>query len=399
MQTRKVYEKYPYPATDQSVLTSRHWNLAPMEWIQALWRPNDGALKLRRILVAGCGTGREAFALQRRFPTAKIVAVDFSPRSIAIARALQRRARAMRNVRFVAADLASPNLGKITGNNFDFISSHGVLSYIRNPEKVLTGLKNLLRADGALHLGVNGAEHFSVRGRSFLPALGLDLREPQEGPLLRNVLRLWDAVLEDKGTLPFAGFPIGYLAGDLFGPLIHNLPLRQWVRVAGKAGLHFQASCSSWRALRATMEGNHYKVLIPRSRSEVCQLLAEIRPETFHRLLFTRRPPANPPWDDLEELAYWCPFLTRLYQVDLPKRGPSWTKLRRVIFKSEAMNTRLEWQMPEWELEILRRGDGEQTLGAILSRVSYAVPPRLLREQLYVLYQLLVISLNRDSSG
>jgi len=63
------------------------------------------------------------------------------------------------------------------------------------------------------------------------------------------------------------------------------------------------------------------------------------------------------------------------------------------------MNTRLDWQMPEWELEILRQGDGEQTLGAILSRISDAVPPRLLREQLYVLYQLLVISLNRDPSG
>jgi len=147
------------------------------------------------------------------------------------------------------------------------------------------------------------------------------------------------------------------------------------------------------------MEGNHYKVLIPRSRSEVCELLAEIRPETFHRILFTRRPPQNPPWDNLEELFRWRPFLTRLYKVDLPKRGSSWTKLRRVIFKSEPMNTRLDWQMPEWELEILRRGDGEQTLGAILNRISDAVPARLLQEQLYVLYQLLVISLRRDSSS
>jgi SAM-dependent methyltransferase len=399
MQTRKVYEKYPYPATDKSVLTSRRWNLAPMEWIQALWRPNDRVLDLRRILVAGCGTGREAFALQRRFPKAQIVAVDFSPRSIEIARGLQRSARAMRNIRFRVADLTSPNLGKITGNKFDFISCHGVLSYVPNPENVLRTLKKLLVADGALHLGVNGAEHFSVRGRSFLPDLGLDLQEPQEGPLLRNVLRLWDAVLEEKGTFPFAGFPIGYLAGDLFGPLIHNLPLRDWVRAASNAGLHFQASCSSWRALRAVMEGNHYKVLLPRSRSEVCELLAEIRPETFHRILFTRQSPVNPPWNDWDELLQWRPFLTRLYKVDLPKRGPSWTKLRRVIFKSEPMNTRLEWQMPEWELEILRRGDGEQTLGAILNRISDTVPPRLLREQLYVLYQLLVISLSHDPSG
>jgi SAM-dependent methyltransferase len=370
-----------------------------MEWIQALWRPNERDLTLRRILVAGSGTGREAFALQRRFPKAQIVAVDFSPRSIAIARGLQRRARAMKNIRFHVADLTNRNLGKIAGKDFDFISCHGVLSYIPKPEKVLANLKSLLRTDGALYLGVNGSEHFSARGRSFLPGLGFDLMQPQEGPFLRNVLRLWDAVLEDQGTFPFASFPIGYLAGDLFGPLIHDLPLRDWVGVAAQAELYFQASCSCWRSLRAVMEGNHYKVLIPRSRAEVCELLADIRPGTFHRLLFTRRPPANPPWNDLEELFAWRPALTKLYEVRLPKRGRSSAEVRRVTFKSEAMNTRLDWRMPEWELEILRRSDGARTLGAILSGISYAIPPRLLREQLYVLYQLLAISLSRDPHG
>ena len=111
MDVRKVYEKYPYPAADATLLTDRRWVLAPMDWIGALWKPADKMLTPKKILVAGCGTGREAFALQRHFLRAKIVAVDFSPRSIAIARRVQKSAGAMRNIRFVVADLAHRNLG------------------------------------------------------------------------------------------------------------------------------------------------------------------------------------------------------------------------------------------------------------------------------------------------
>jgi len=49
--------------------------------------------------------------------------------------------------------------------------------------------------------------------------------------------------------------------------------------------------------------------------------------------------------------------------------------------------------MPEWEVEILRRSDGKQTLDEILKGISVIAPPRLLQTQLYVLYQLLVITL------
>jgi len=394
MDVRKVYEKYPFPAEDTTVPTDRRWVLAPMDWIGALWKPADRTLAPKKILVAGCGTGREAFALQRHFPRAKIVAVDFSPRSIAIARRVQKSARAMRNIRFVVADLAHPNLGKRIGRDFDFISCHGVLSYVSEPIKVLTNLRRLLKPSGAFYLGVNGTEHHSVRGRLFLPAFSLDLVEPREGAYLRDVLKLWDAIQAESGTRSLAKFPIGYLAGDLFGPLIRNLPLHDWTRLASKAGLRFQANFSCWRALRLAMEKDQARLLIPRSRAEVCQLLALASPGSFHRLLFTRRVPADPPWENDQKLRRWRPILTKLYRVSLPKRARSQRKLRRVTFKSGAMNTRLDWKMPEWEVEILRRSDGKRTLDEILKEISVIVPPQLLQTQLYVLYQLLVITLN-----
>jgi len=393
MDVRKVYDKYPYPTSDMTVLTDRRWVLAPMDWIGALWKPTEKNLAPKRILVAGCGAGREAFTLRRRFPKAKIAAVDFSPRSIAIARHVQKRARAMRNIRFVVADLAHRDLSKLVGPQFDFISCHGVLSYVPQQVRALANLRQLLKPDGALYLGVNGPEHYSVRGRLFLPTFGLDLVEPREGTYLRDVLKLWDAIGAESGTRSLAKLPIGYLAGDFFGPLIRNLPLRDWTQLASKAGLCFQANCSFWGALRLVMEKDQARFLMPRSRAKVCQLLAVASPGSFYRLLFTRRVPGNPPWQNDEKLRLWRPILTKLYKVSLPKRTRSQRALRRVTFKSVAMNTQLDWKMPEWELEILRRSDGKRTLGEILKGISEVVPPQLLQTQLYVLHQLLVITL------
>jgi len=49
--------------------------------------------------------------------------------------------------------------------------------------------------------------------------------------------------------------------------------------------------------------------------------------------------------------------------------------------------------MPEWELEILRQNKSKQTLDSILRDIAAAVPQKLLRQQLYILHQLLVITL------
>ena len=90
-----------------------------MEWIRAHWTPGQPDVAPTRVLVAGCGTGAEAFAHSRRFPNAEIVAVDFSARALALAREYQQRERYRRNVRFVMADLSAPGLDRLTGGDFD----------------------------------------------------------------------------------------------------------------------------------------------------------------------------------------------------------------------------------------------------------------------------------------
>jgi SAM-dependent methyltransferase len=391
--TRATYEKYPYPAANHSTLTAKRWHLAPMEWIMALWRPGNEDYRPKRILVAGCGSGSEAFTLARKFPSAAIVAVDFSPRSVAIAKKLQRGSARMRKIRFIRADLTSRNLSSTTGGDFDFISCHGVLSYIPGPERVLANLARQLKSDGALFLGVNGSEHFSARGRPFLASFGFNLDELHDETRLRDIFKVWNRLLESQGVPPLPNRGPGYFAGDLFGPLIHNWPLSRWNRMAGKAGLHLCDNYSSWRSRRSLMEGDQALTLLPRSRAEVSLLMDRLLPETFHRLLFVKRKPWNPAWETQEALLCARPLRSKLYTISTPRSSRRERSRTRFVLKSQPLNTRLDWKMPAWEAMILRQSDGRKTVKEILSGVCGRMPQTLLHQQLYIMYQLLVLTM------
>ena len=392
---RSIYEERPYPRADRRrVERDPPWALAPVAWIGALWKPGHENLACKKILIAGCGTGAEAFRMRRRQPNAKLVAVDFSPRSIAIAKQLQRGRPELRTIQFQVADLAMPGLSKLLGQDFDFISCHGVLSYIPTPEVALRNLARCLRPDGALYLGVNGATHASVGLRQTLPAFGFDMNVMKDDDRhLRNVLRLCDSMRGRVGSIRVAKFTAELLAGDVFGPIISNLSLARWVRIARRAGLHFRGSFHAWRAMRLVLAADSGRLLMPRSRAEICELADRMCPASFHRAVFTRELAANPPWDKPAALLSWRPTLTSLYRAGLPKRSRSWRGQRTFALRSPATNTRLDWCLPEWALEILRRSDGQQTLGAILAALPIAVPSRLMRRHVYVLHQLLVVTL------
>ena len=370
-----------------------------MEWILAHWKPGQPHATPGRVLVAGCGTGAEAFVLSQRFPDAEIVAVDFSARSIAIARQHQQRARNRRHVRFVLADFSAPELDRMIGKDFDFVSCHGVLSYVPHRNRALRNLFRCLSPAGALYLGVNGTRHVSVGLREVLPAFGMEIARFTEGPQAREVLSLCDAILghlrreERVSTKPAA-----YLASDVFGELIQNLPLSAWVRAVRAAGLHFQGSLSAHRELRPLVERGLFELLLPRSRARVCHILDALRPAEFHMLLFTRQPVVNPPWGKPREVQHWRPLLTGLYPL---KRKPSvaGSAVRMVTLDSRPMNTRMEWPMTGWQRALLCEADGSRSVRQILETGSTQIPAADVSQYLYVLHQMAVVALLPPESG
>ena len=249
------------------------WRLPPMEWIRAHWTPGQPDVAPTRVLVAGCGTGAEAFAHSRRFPNAEIVAVDFSARALALAREYQQRERYRRNVRFVMADLSAPGLDRLTGGDFNLVSCHGVVSYVPRAGRALQNVAGCLAADGALVLGVNGVGHVSAGMRAALPLFGFDVARFTEGPAVREALALFDALLgHTRRSDRIASRPADYVASDIFGALNQSLPLPAWVRTARAAGLHLQNSWSAHRTLRLAVEQGYVSGSCRARALRVCEL-------------------------------------------------------------------------------------------------------------------------------
>jgi len=398
-QVRQIYNRRPYPFGNNKALRRRSWSLV-LEWVDAIGR--TGALNAppARALLAGCGDGTEAFNLRRRLPGAEIVAVDFSSRSIAIARRLQSRSREMRGIRFVTGDLTDPRLPDRLGGKFDLIICHGVLSYIPGIARVMRNFARCLKADGCLYLGVNGSRHVNTRLRRALPEFGYDMNVFKDSRRLRDVLKLCDAVVSADGLPRVSGHGPEFLASDVFGALNQSLTLSQWALHARGAGLHLRGNWASIRLFRRIAEDDLHALLAPRSREQVVEFLERLSPSQFHRLLFSKRKEANPPWLSRGLLLKWRVALTRLYRVRLPRGGKTVRdRLRRLTIASPALRLAMEWRMPEWELEILRRGDGGCSLGLVLKGIPLSVPFPELRRQLYLLYHLGIINLLPPSEG
>ncbi|MEA2491640.1 MAG: hypothetical protein QOH21_3432 [Acidobacteriota bacterium] len=139
---RAQYEEHPYP-----------------RWL-SLHRPPPSDNELpRRVLVAGCGTGRDPLLAALRHPTWSFEAIDVSRRSLGYA---MRKAGELEvpNIRFRFADLR-----EVQGV-YDRIVAVGVLHHLPDPAAGLRALAECLAPDGELLLGV-----YSRRGRASLDRL------------------------------------------------------------------------------------------------------------------------------------------------------------------------------------------------------------------------------------
>ena len=285
--TRRSYERHPYPGVDVRAHAGHVDALPSLRWVLGVGGP--GRPEPRRILVAGCGSGAEAFFVRRHFPEAEIVAVDFSPRSIALARRLQRTARPARPIQFKVADLTSPDLGQTVGVGFDLVTCHGVLSYIPDPSVALGNLAGCVGPGGVLYLGVNGAGHPATRLRPWLEGFGIDVQELRDERRLRELLGLWDALHDDSEGL-LAPMSSTYLAGDICGPHFNNWALSRWRDVARTVGWDVVGVGIVAPALALLFEEERHRWLYPRGVAALAETLDQARPAGFHRLVLRRSP-------------------------------------------------------------------------------------------------------------
>jgi SAM-dependent methyltransferase len=105
------------------------------------------------ILIAGCGTGSHSIDTARRFPRARILAIDISRASLAYA-LRKSRALGLANIDYGQADILK--LAALD-RRFDVIEAVGVLHHLADPEAGWRLLLSLLRPNGLMFIGLYSA--------------------------------------------------------------------------------------------------------------------------------------------------------------------------------------------------------------------------------------------------
>lgn len=102
------------------------------------------------ILIAGCGTGQQSIETAQTYPSARVLAIDLSLKSLAYARRKTREA-AIANLEYAQADIVK--LGGL-GGAFDVVESSGVLHHLENPLAGWQTLLTLLKPGGVMRIGL-----------------------------------------------------------------------------------------------------------------------------------------------------------------------------------------------------------------------------------------------------
>jgi SAM-dependent methyltransferase len=172
------YRRWPYPAWTR--VTVPQPTTIPAE-ISAVDRGRPTGLPVAaEMLVAGCGTGREAALAAFRYPDSRITAIDISETSIAYAAERCRQGPPAR-IDFRALDLN--RVGEL-GKRFHFIACSGVLHHLPDPEAGWAALAEVLEPGGVMRVMV-----YSEAARAEIRAAQSSLADLRGRPVDADLLR------------------------------------------------------------------------------------------------------------------------------------------------------------------------------------------------------------------
>jgi SAM-dependent methyltransferase len=143
---KTLYETFPFPSGATPHLVD-HWTSLLKKCLYDSGNEQD----IKTFLDAGCGTGENVINFAKTFPHIQFKAVDLSATSIGIAKD-RAKEEGVTNISFESADLSNLSLVE----EFDCISSLGVVHHTPSPERTLKNLVTALKAGGLLCVDVYG---------------------------------------------------------------------------------------------------------------------------------------------------------------------------------------------------------------------------------------------------
>ena len=223
LRVRQQYEDFPYPRW-------QHKPLAMPDMPEALLK--EGV----RILIAGCGTGREAASAAVNFPRAEIEAIDLSIASLAYA-ALKAEEFGLGNIRFRHGDILKL---EFPDAYFDAIFCHGVLHHMRDPEEGWKSLLRRLKPDGLMSIALysNIARRHYAAAQSFIAEKGIPGTEEAMKTFRRDAARILPyPVYHNLVTQSHDFYQLSPLRDLLFHEQEHRMTLPQIDSMMRRLGL------------------------------------------------------------------------------------------------------------------------------------------------------------------
>ena len=187
------------------------------------------------LLIAGCGTGRQALSAALAAPRRRVLGIDLSRVSLAYA------ARKAAEIGVPNLELAHADLLELpaAGLRFDAISSTGVLHHLRDPAEGLRALRALMAHDEGLKVAV-----YTESGRRGVVA-AIDLREayqlaptPEGIRTLRQIVAAQPEGHPAREILGYADFySLSGVRDLVFHVMEHRYTLPSFAALADRAGL------------------------------------------------------------------------------------------------------------------------------------------------------------------
>ncbi|MGK0310273.1 MAG: SAM-dependent methyltransferase [Lentimonas sp.] len=393
LRVRAGYDQLPYPGINGNIDPKECWAWVNINWIGSLMPTAfNGDPPFKRILVAGCGTGNEAFQMQNSFPNAEITAVDYSEESIRIAQKHQNEHPHYANIRFEVGDLTVEESNWVKAGYYDFISCHGAMSYIPNAQNVFDLFAKCLSEEGIFYLGANGATHCGIKVRKSFESLGYNPNKFKDTLETRRLIELFDRLSGQQSHL--AAHTPTYIDSDILNTFSLNLALSEWGEYAERSGLHFVSSAEFIPALGKTLSPNIFSLLVPRSRKELCELVAINTNVAFHRLVFSKKIPPPIPWNDPDALLD-CEFQTTwFYSIQNPI-SDIYGELMLNAKIASGYTIDFRWPIDEISLKLLRQQDGSRRIKDVLgdSLEVYKDDAHALLVKLFMFHQLGIIKI------
>ena len=377
-----LYDNAPYP----EVLEGRVPQNSPLltHWINAVTGTDKIALGSGgNLLVAGCGSGAEAFMLAELFPQATVLGVDFSARSIERAKEKAKSAT-LSNLSFEVADLMSPDWTKAHAP-FDFILCYGVADYVLDPALLMQNLAACLSENGVICMTVNSPHHPAGRIRTAFAALGIAPEAFEDSPDRRALLQLLDQLMgTDAKLLGLGNAPSAYLNVDIFAPIAHHDSIEDWCARAQAAGLSFSGSMDAPLGLLQVTDAQ-LPLLYALNKADLSLWMAKLYQRPGMQLLFSRQAAAAPDFMDLESLWDWKPRLDSCLGL-LPDLEGDPNEPRMLTLRFDGLPD-FVLQTTAYDLAVLRRCDGRHRLAEIMAMIPAEGDLASLRACLYRGYQ------------